>query len=140
MWITFIFLYGKLNYICIVVINQTTFNFMNTIKTLEYSMDYSQECEDFTFEVLSDYGDREDHSDDVTYKQVTDFINSLVGVVNEFFLSEDRTEGTITWFDNGTMSIRNRIYNSPDWSDFDEDWIENIPSIDFSPLNEVHNG
>jgi hypothetical protein len=64
----------------------------------------------------------------------------LVGVVNEFFLSEDRTEGTITWFDNGTMSIRNRIYNSPDWSDFDEVWIENIPSIDFSPLNEVHNG
>jgi hypothetical protein len=113
---------------------------MNTIKTLEYSMDYSQECEDFTFEVQSDYGDREDHSDEVEYKQVTDFINSLVGVVKDFYLSEDRTEGTITWFDNGTMSITNRMYNSPDWSDFDEVRIEGIPSIDFSPLNEVHNG
>jgi hypothetical protein len=113
---------------------------MNVKKRLEYSMDYSQECEDFTLDVLCDYGDMEDHSDDFTYKQMTDFINSLVGVVNGFFLSEDRTEGTITWFDNGTMSITNRMYNSPDWSYFDEVDIENIPSIDFSPLNEVHNG
>jgi hypothetical protein len=60
--------------------------------------------------------------------------------VDGFFLSEDRTEGTINWFDNGTMSITNRMYNSPDWSDFDEVDIENIPSIDFSPLNEVDNG
>jgi hypothetical protein len=113
---------------------------MNVKKRLEYSMDYSQECEDFTLDVLCDYGDMEDHSDDFTYKQMTDFINSLVGVVNGFFLSEDRTEGTITWFDNGTMSITNRMYNSPDWSDFDEVEIENVPSIDFSPLNEVDNG
>ena len=113
---------------------------MNVTKTLEYSIDYSQECEDFTLDVLCDYGDMEDHSDDFTYKQVTDFINSLVGVVKDFYLSEDRTEGTITWFDNGTMSIRNRMYNSPDWSDFDEVWIEGIPSIDFSLLNQIHNG
>jgi hypothetical protein len=113
---------------------------MNITKTLEYSMDYSQECEDFTFEVQSNYGDREDHSGEVEYKQVTDFINSLVHVVNGFFLSEDRTEGTITWFDNGTMSITNRMYNSPDWSYFDEVTIEDIPSIDFSPLNQIHNG
>ena len=104
-------------------------------KTLEYSMDYSQECEDFTFEIQSDYGDREDHSDKVNHKQVTDFINSLVQDVTEFFLSEDRTEGTITWFDDNTMSITNRTYNSPDWSDFDETEIDNIPQIDFSPLN-----
>jgi len=113
---------------------------MNVTKRLDYSMDYSQECEDFTLNVLCDYGDMEDHSGEVEYKQVTDFINSLVGVVNEFFLSLDRTEGTITWFDNGTMSITNRMYNSPDWGYFDEVTIEGIPSIDFSPLNEVHNG
>jgi hypothetical protein len=113
---------------------------MNVTKRLDYSMDYSQECEDFTLNVLCDYGDMEDHSDEVEYKQVTDFINSLVHVVDGFFLSEDRTEGTINWFDNGTMSITNRMYNSPDWSDFDEVEIENVPSIDFSPLNNIHNG
>ncbi len=102
-------------------------------KKLDYSMDYSQECEDFTFEIQSD------HSDEVTFEQVTDFINSLVGVVKDFYLSEDRTEGTITWFDDGTMSITNRFYNSPDWSDFDETEIDNIPQIDFSPLNQSDN-
>jgi len=113
---------------------------MNVTKRLDYSMDYSQECEDFTLNVLCDYGDMEDRSGEVEYKQVTDFINSLVDSVEGFYLSEDRTEGTITWFDDGTMSITNRFYNSPNWSDFDEVDIEDIPSIDFSPLNEVHNG
>jgi len=113
---------------------------MNVTKRLDYSMDYSQECEDFTLNVLCDYGDMEDHSGDFTLEQVTEFINSLVDSVEGFYLSEDRTSGMVTWFDDGTMSITNRFYNSPNWGDFDETEIENIPSLDFSPLNEVDNG
>ena len=54
-------------------------------KTLEYSMDYSQECEDFTFEIQSDYGDREDHSDKVNHKQVTDFYQFIGSGCNRIF-------------------------------------------------------
>jgi hypothetical protein len=96
------------------------------IKTLEYSMDYSQECEDFTFEISG-----RDHSDDVTDNQVTEFINSLVDEVKGFYLSLDRTEGTVIWYDNGLMRIDNRTYNSPDWNDFDEVRLKDIPLIDF---------
>ena len=40
----------------------------NEIMTLEFSICLN-ECEDFSYEVLSDYGDREDKSEDIWLPQ-----------------------------------------------------------------------
>lgn len=98
------------------------------ISNLEFSI-CLDECEDFTYEVLSDYGDREDHSEDVSYEDVNDYIHSLIGKVEGFFIGEHRTYGNIYYYDNGTMDI---ILNDCDGPSFESQvgyTFKDIPSI-----------
>ena len=91
-----------------------------------FSMDYDQNCEDFT---LYDENDNE-LTELVSYEEVAKFIVSLLVKVPDFYLSEHRTSGIVI-FDNDVMSIRYQSFNSPDWNDFEKVVIKDIPIIPF---------
>jgi hypothetical protein len=92
---------------------------------LEFSMDYSGECEDYTL-FLND----EDKTYDYDFEDITDYIKKLEDNVEGFFLSEHRTSGTITIIDD-IMTIEFRTFNQPDWDEFDDHTITTTP-IDFN--------
>jgi hypothetical protein len=97
--------------------------------TLEFSIVLG-ECENFSYGIQSDYGDSEDHSDEVSYDEVRDYIKSLVDKVEGFFLGEHRTIGNIYYFDDGTMNINFCDYKQVNWDEYKEIELENVPSIE----------
>jgi hypothetical protein len=110
----------KVLYLCILKQKQKQME-----KELEFSVDYDGECEDFTFTIDGV------EVDTIEYDEVTNFIKKLEEVVEDFWLSEHRTEGVVTWNENGTMDISFRTYNEPDWGNFDEHEINGITPIVF---------
>jgi len=96
--------------------------------SLEFSICLN-ECEEFSYQVQSDYGDREDKSDDVSYEDVNDYIHSLVKKVKGFFIGEHRTYGNIYYYDDNTMEITFHDYPQPDWDKQDHYEILDIPTI-----------
>ena len=95
-------------------------------KELVFSVDYNGDCEDFTYSI-----DGVELEDTINFDEVSDFIKKLVEVVDDFWLSEHRTEGTINWYEDGTMDISFRTYNEPDWGNFDNHEIKGITPIVF---------
>jgi hypothetical protein len=100
----------------------------NEISSLEFSICLN-ECEDFCYEVQSDYGDREDKSEDIDHDQVNTYIHSLVGKVKGFFIGEHRTYGNIYYYDDNTMEITFHDYPQPDFDEQDHFEILDIPTI-----------
>jgi hypothetical protein len=94
-------------------------------KELVFSVDFSGECEEYTYTID---GVEIDYID---FDEVTNFIRKVEEVVKDFWLSEHRTEGTINWNENGTMDISFRTYNEPDWGNFDDHEILGITPIEF---------
>lgn len=92
---------------------------------LDFSVDYSGECEDFEV-FIND----EDKTDDFGFDDITNYIKKLEDNVEGFFLSEHRTSGTITIVDD-VMTIEFRTFNEPDWDEFDDHTITTTP-IDFN--------
>ncbi len=88
---------------------------------LEFSVDYSGECEDYTIFI-----DDVEKTDEFTFDDVTNYVKKLEKNVEGFFLSEHRTSGTITIFDD-VMTIEFRTYNEPDWDEFDDHTITTTP-------------
>ena len=100
----------------------------NEICSLEFSI-CLDECEDFCYEVQSEYGDREDHTEDIDFDDVTNYIKSLVGQVKGFFIGEHRTYGNIYYYDDNTMDISFHDYPQPDWDEQEHYQIDDVPSI-----------
>jgi hypothetical protein len=92
---------------------------------LDFSVDYSGECEDFEIFI-----DDVEKTDDVSFDDVTNYIKKLEENVEDFFLSEHRTSGIITITDD-VMTIEFRTFNEPDWDNFDDHTITTTP-IDFN--------
>lgn len=92
--------------------------------SLDFSLDYDLECEDFNLY----NGDEE--IDDVSYDDVTNYVNKLIKEVNEFEVSEHRTEGVIE-FKGDKMEIRLSVFDLPEDGEFHDVVIENIPIIPF---------
>ena len=96
---------------------------------LEFSVDYDQDIEDVSVFEVEDQDVVEDVKD--VYGFVKNFLNRLVSQVDNFFLSEHRTRVQV-WVEDDQMTIHFETFNSPDWSDFDENKIENITPIPFT--------
>lgn len=94
-------------------------------KELEFSVDFDGECEDYTYTIDGET------LDFIEFEEVTEFIKKVTEQVKDFWLSDHRTEGTITWNEDGTMDIFFRTYNEPDWGNFDDHDIEGITPIEF---------
>ena len=91
---------------------------------LDFSVDYSGECEDFEIFI-----DDVEKTYDFDFEDVTNYIKKLEDNVEDFFLSEHRTSGVVTITDD-VMTIEYRDYTEPDWNKFDEYTITTTP-IDF---------
>lgn len=100
----------------------------NQISTLEFSICLN-ECEDYSYEVISEYGDREERGEDISHEEVNDYIHSLVGKVDKFFIGEHRTYGNIYYYDDNTMDIVFHDYPQPDWDKQDHYKIDSVPSV-----------
>ena len=100
----------------------------NEISTLEFSI-CLDECEDYSYEVVSEYGDKEERGEEISHEEVNDYIHSLVGKVEGFFIGEHRTYGNIYFYDDNTMEIMFHDYPEPDWNKQNHYEILDIPSI-----------
>lgn len=95
--------------------------------SLYFSLDYDLECEDFN---LYEKVDGNDIEVDVSYEEVTDYLHKLIKEVKGFRVSQDRTEGTISFKgDNMDMSIS--VYTLPEENETDDYRIKNVPIIPF---------
>lgn len=94
--------------------------------TIEFSVDYNLDCEDFTITNGKDI----DISEEISYTEVTNYIHGVVEKVKDFNPSEHRTEGTIELCGNN-MVISYRSFNSPDWDDYDEVELDEVDIIPF---------
>jgi hypothetical protein len=92
---------------------------------LEFSVDYSGECEDYTLFI-----DDEERTHDFDFEDITDYIKKLENNVEDFSLSEHRTSGIVTITDD-VMTIEYKYYTEPDWNEFEEHIITTTP-IDFN--------
>jgi hypothetical protein len=83
--------------------------------TLEFSVDYNLDCEDFT---LTDVKDR-DLTENVNFMWVTNYVHGLSDKIKEFYPSQHRTEGTIHLCGD-YMLMKYRSFKSPDWDNFED--------------------
>ncbi len=88
---------------------------------LDFSVDYSGECEDYTLFI-----DDVERTHDFDFEDITDYVKKLEENVENFNLSEHRTTGTINIFD-GVMTIDYKFYTEPDWNEFEEHTITTTP-------------
>jgi hypothetical protein len=95
--------------------------------TIEFSVDYNLDCEDFT---IVD-GKGRNITENVNHNHVTSYIHCLCERIPSFRPSQHRTEGTILMNGND-MEISYRFYNLPDWddsTDVDLGVVEIVPFI-----------
>jgi hypothetical protein len=93
---------------------------------LSFSLDYNGECEDVeTYEV-----DGQDLTDDVYIEDVDVFVTKL-SELDEFSVSEHRTEVQVWWLEDGTMDIHYRYFNEPDDDKFDDHKLTKLTPIEF---------
>ena len=99
---------------------------MKTEKYIDFSLDYDGKCENIDEYYVGD----ENKTNEVNFSDVDKFIKKLSEEVDEFLVSDHRTEVRIWWYDNNTMDVLFRYYNEPEWDEFD-DYELNVPSIEF---------
>lgn len=93
---------------------------------LSFTIGFDGGCEDVGyFEV-----DGVDKTESVDYSDVEKFVKKLLGV-EEFFLSEHRTEVEVWWYENNKMDVYFISYNLPDDDEFDEHYLEGLEPIEF---------
>lgn len=83
--------------------------------TLEFSVDYNLDCEDFELTNVND----KDLTEDVDSQWVTNYVHGLSEKIKEFYPSEHRTEGTIHLCGDH-MLMKYRSFKSPDWDNFED--------------------
>ena len=78
----------------------------------------------------------EDITDDVTEDDLTEFVEKLKEV-DDFYVSEHRTEVDVWIYGNNTMDVHFRYFNEPEDDEFDEYELNGIPSIELElPVHE----
>lgn len=97
------------------------------VGTLEFSVDYNLDCEDFTLTNVND----KDLTEVVDSQWVTNYVHGLSDKIKEFYPSQHRTEGTIHLCGD-YMLMKYRSFKSPDWDNFEDidlGVVEMIPFV-----------
>jgi hypothetical protein len=98
---------------------------------LSFSLDFDGKCEDVdTYQI-----DGVDTTDDVSYESVDKFVEEGLMSIDEFFVSEHRTEVQVWWNEDGTMDVHFRYFNEPEDGEFDDNELNGIEPIEF--VNET---
>ena len=94
-----------------------------------FSLDYSGEVE-YIDQVVKNGVDITDDVDDL---DLTEFVEKLTEL-DEFYVSDHRTEVEVWLFDDNTMNVHFRYFNEPEDGEFDEHELNGIPRIDIVGL------
>lgn len=93
---------------------------------LDFSVDYDGEVEDV---LICDINGK-DITEEIDWNILESFVQKLLEL-DGFFLSDNRTEIRVWWYDDSTMDIHFRDYTEPDWGEFTDHKLKNVPSFNF---------